>query len=91
MKTRGDCYACLRRLALQAAEFAALNPGTRQKVTAKGLEILEANFSLDEVSIVIAAKIYEAIREITGNTDPLQRIERRGNKSSKGIVSGGSP
>ena len=49
-----------------------MNPGSIQKATAKGLGTLAANFSLDKVSIVIAAKIHEAIREITGNADPYR-------------------
>ena len=78
MKTSRDCYACLRRLALQAAGFAAVNPGSIQKATAKGLGTLAANFSLDKVSIVIAAKIHEAIREITGNADPYRELKDEG-------------
>jgi len=75
MKARPDCYECLQRLVYQAAKMADNNEQIRERATKEGLKVLEDNFSTSEVTIVIAAKIHEVIKEITGNPDPYRAMK----------------
>jgi uncharacterized protein with ATP-grasp and redox domains len=77
MKASHDCYACLKRLAYQAAGLATEDVRVRKKAVEEGLKALEENFSTDKVSIVIATKIHEATMEITGNPDPYKEVKKR--------------
>jgi uncharacterized protein with ATP-grasp and redox domains len=70
MKATKYCYECLRKLACQAAELAANDEPAKARATDEGLKILGDNFSTDSVSIVVATKVHDAIKEITGNPDP---------------------
>jgi uncharacterized protein with ATP-grasp and redox domains len=49
----------------------------RQKAADRGEQVLKDNFSDDEVSIVVATKIHNAIKEITGNPDPYRTLKDR--------------
>ncbi len=75
MKARRDCHECLQRLVYQAAKLADNNEQIRERAIKEGLKILEENFSTNEVTIVIAAKIHEVIKEITGNSDPYRAMK----------------
>jgi uncharacterized protein with ATP-grasp and redox domains len=77
VKASRDCYACLRRLAYQAAELSTEDTRLRKKAVEEGLRALEDNFSTDKVSIVIATRIHNAIRQITGNPDPYEEVKKR--------------
>ncbi len=77
MKASGDCYACLRRLAYQAAGLATEDARLRRKAVEEGLTALEDNFSTDKVSIIIATRIHDAIKQITGNPDPYKEVKKR--------------
>ena len=77
MKASGDCYACLRRLAYQAAGLATEDARLRKKAVEEGLTALEDNFSTDKVSIVIATRIHNVIKQITGNPDPYKEVKKR--------------
>jgi uncharacterized protein with ATP-grasp and redox domains len=70
MKTTQYCYDCLRKLACQAAELGANNEQVKARAIEESLKILHDSFSLDCVSIVIATKMHNLIKEITGNPDP---------------------
>jgi len=65
----------LQKLACQAAELAANDEPAKARAVAESLKILGDNFSLDSVSIVIATKIHDAIKRITGNSDPYRQMK----------------
>jgi len=75
MKASEFCYDCLRKLACQAAELGSTNEQVLNRAKERGLKILHDNFSLDCVSIVVATKIHDAIKEITGNPDPYRPMK----------------
>ncbi len=75
MKASKDCYECLQRLAYQAARLATSHEQVRSKAIEKGLKTLKENFSYDKVSIVIATKIHDTIKEVTQNPDPYRALK----------------
>jgi len=75
MKASKDCYDCLQKLAYQAAELAANDEPTKARAARESLKILGDDFSLGGVSIVIATKIHDAVKEITGNPDPYREMK----------------
>jgi uncharacterized protein with ATP-grasp and redox domains len=75
MKASNVCYDCLQRLAHQAAELATDDEPTKAGALERGLEILGDDFSLDSVSIVVATKIHDAVKKITGNPDPYRQMK----------------
>jgi uncharacterized protein with ATP-grasp and redox domains len=75
MKASKDCYACLQRLAYQAAELATNDESARARAVEKSLKMLDDDFSLDGVTIVVAAKIHDAVKRITGNLDPYREMK----------------
>ncbi|MCD6567645.1 MAG: DUF89 family protein [Dehalococcoidia bacterium] len=77
MKLTPKCYDCLRGLILQAAGLATVETSLKQRAIAEATKILDAEFSYDQISITIAAKIHRVIREITGNTDPYRAMKNK--------------
>ena len=75
MKAAEFCYDCLRKLACQAAELGSAKEQTRARAIEGGLKVLRDNFSLDCVSIVVATKIHNLIKETTGNPDPYRLMK----------------
>jgi len=75
MKASDYCYECLQKLANQAAELATSDEPVKARAIAEGLKILNDDFSLDCVSIVVATKMHNAIKEITGNPDPYRQMK----------------
>jgi damage-control phosphatase, subfamily I len=75
MKASEYCYGCLQKLAYQAAELGAPGEKTRARAVQEGLRILRDNFSIDCVSIVVATRIHNVIKEITGNRDPYRLMK----------------
>jgi len=75
MKASEFCYDCLRKLACQAAELGSAKEQTRARAIEGGLKVLRDNFSLDCVSIVVATKIHNLIKETTGNPDPYRLMK----------------
>jgi uncharacterized protein with ATP-grasp and redox domains len=72
-----ECYECLQRLIHQAATLATDNNLLKQKAIEEALRILDDEFSYDQISIVIATKIHQAIREITHNPDPYRVMKEK--------------
>jgi uncharacterized protein with ATP-grasp and redox domains len=72
MKASQSCYECLKRLVYQAAELATNDEQTKRRAISRGLKILDRNFSVDAVSIVVAAKLHQTIKQITRNPDPYR-------------------
>ncbi|MCJ7653802.1 MAG: ARMT1-like domain-containing protein [Dehalococcoidia bacterium] len=75
MKVSKDCYECLQRLVYQAAELATDDELAKARAAGDGLKILGEDFSLDSVSIVVATKIHDAVKRITGNPDPYREMK----------------
>jgi uncharacterized protein with ATP-grasp and redox domains len=75
MKACKYCHECLQRLAYQAAELAAHNEMAKDRAVAESLKILHDEFSLDCVSIVVAAKMHDVIKKVTGNSDPYRQMK----------------
>jgi uncharacterized protein with ATP-grasp and redox domains len=75
MKASGNCYECLQKLANQAAELATDNEQAKARAIEESLKILQDNFSLDCVSIVVATKLHDAVKGITGNPDPYRQMK----------------
>jgi uncharacterized protein with ATP-grasp and redox domains len=77
MKAVSYCYECLRKLANQAVELATNDGQSKARAIEESLKILQDNFSTDCVSIVVATKLHNAVKEITGNPDPYQQMKDR--------------
>lgn len=77
MKATYQCYPCLKRLVFQAVEMALDrdNDGTREMAIERALRVLDEQFSVERVSIVIATALHQVIRESTGNPDPYRRMK----------------
>ena len=75
MKVSDDCYECLQRLAYQAAGLATNDEQIKARAIEESLEVLKGNFSSDRVSIVIATKIHDVIKEISRNPDPYREMK----------------
>ena len=77
MKATKYCYDCLQKLAFQAAELAANEEKAKARAIEESMKILRRDFSLDCVSIVVATRIHNAIKEITGDPDPYRQMKDR--------------
>jgi uncharacterized protein with ATP-grasp and redox domains len=77
MKLAPDCYGCLRRLIHQAAELATDDVSLKQKAIKEAMKLLDDEFSYSQLSIVIATKIHQVVREVTHNPDPYQAMKER--------------
>lgn len=77
MKASKYCFDCLQKLAFQAAELAANEEKAKARAIEESMKILRRDFSLDCVSIVVATKIHNAIKEITGDPDPYRQMKDR--------------
>jgi hypothetical protein len=75
MKASNYCYECLKKLANQAAELAANDERAKARAIEESLKILHDNFSTDCVSIVVATKLHDTIKKITGNPDPYRQMK----------------
>jgi len=75
MKASKDCYECLERLAYQAAGLATNDEQIRARAIEESLKVLKDEFSSDRVSIVIATRIHDVIKEITQNPDPYREMK----------------
>jgi len=75
MKVSLECYDCLGRLICQAARLATSDEPLRQKAVEKARDVLNQEFSGEQISIAIATKLHKVIREITGNPDPYRIVK----------------
>jgi uncharacterized protein with ATP-grasp and redox domains len=62
---------------MHAAELATDNDDSRRYVEAAGIRMLDEHFSQDQVSIVVATKIHDEIKRVSGNDDPYRVIKDR--------------
>ncbi len=75
MKVSPECYDCLGRLICQASRLATSDELLRQKAMEKARNVLDQEFSGEQISIAIATKLHKVIREITGNPDPYRTVK----------------
>lgn len=75
MKVSPECYACLRRLAQHAVELATEDKKIREKARKAALKLLREEFSSDIVSVELATKIHDTIKEISQNPDPYRKVK----------------
>jgi hypothetical protein len=75
MKMTKDCYACLQRLVCQAAGLATKDEQLRLRTINEGLKVLDENFSLGGISIVVATRVHKVIEEVSGNPDPYREMK----------------
>jgi uncharacterized protein with ATP-grasp and redox domains len=75
LKLYPNCYQCLRKLASHAVLMATDDKLVREKAQEGSLKVLEDEFSYDKVSIVVATKIHNTIKEITKNPDPYRKMK----------------
>jgi uncharacterized protein with ATP-grasp and redox domains len=85
MKLSPSCYDCLTKLIVQAASLATDDQDVRDRAVSEGSKILEENFAFDEVSIVLATKIHDAIKNITHNPDPYYRMKQAEIELARGL------
>jgi uncharacterized protein with ATP-grasp and redox domains len=77
MKLALGCYECLRRLVCQAADMSTDDASLKQRAIEEAMKILNDEFSYSQVSIVIATKIHQIVREVTHNPDPYRAMKER--------------
>jgi uncharacterized protein with ATP-grasp and redox domains len=77
MKLTKDCYECLQRLIYQAVDMATEDENDRKRASEEGLKTLEEHFTYDQVSIVVATKLHDAVKFWTGNPDPYSEMKRK--------------
>jgi uncharacterized protein with ATP-grasp and redox domains len=77
MKLAPGCYECLRGLIYQAADLATDDATLKQRATEEAMKILDNEFSYSQLSIVIATKIHDVVREVTHNPDPYNAMKER--------------
>jgi hypothetical protein len=87
MKVSLECYDCLGRLICQAARLATSDELLRQKAVEKAKDVLNQEFSGEQISIAIATKLHKVIREITGNPDPYRIVKEDEMRVAGGLFS----
>jgi len=75
MKVSPECYDCLGRLICQAGRLATNDELLRQKTVEKATNVLDHEFSSEQISIAIATKLHKIIRDVTGNPDPYRTVK----------------
>lgn len=75
MKVSPECYECLAKLACDAAILASGEKTVQERARSAALGILEREFTPDVVSVDLATKIHDVIKEISQNQDPYRRLK----------------
>ena len=77
MKLAPGCYECLRRLIHQAAELATDDVSLKQRAISEAMKTLDDEFSYSQISVGIATKTHEIVRDVTHNPDPYRAMKER--------------
>jgi len=75
MKVSPECYDCLGRLICQAGRLATNDELLRPRAVEKATNVLDREFSSEQISIAIATKLHKIIRDVTGNPDPYRTVK----------------
>ena len=76
MKAEEVCYSCLKKMTSQAAEMASSDKALQAESLRKGLQVLDRHFSTQELTLTIAKKIHQAVKDASGNPDPYAELKR---------------
>ena len=77
MKLAPGCYECLSRLVHQTAELATDDLSLKQQAINQAMKTLDDEFSYGQLSLGIAAKIHNIVREVTHNPDPYRAMKEK--------------
>lgn len=77
MKVYPECYECLRRLAENTAELASDDRKIIDEARKAALKVLQETFSPDVVSVEVATKIHDIIKDVSDNADPYRCMKDR--------------
>jgi uncharacterized protein with ATP-grasp and redox domains len=77
MKMAPGCYECLHRLIHQAAELATDDASLKQRAISKAMKAFDDEFSYSQMSLGIAARIHNIVRETTQNPDPYRGMKEK--------------
>jgi uncharacterized protein with ATP-grasp and redox domains len=77
VKLAPACYDCLGRLIRQAAELATDDVSLKQRAISQATKTLDDEFSYDQLSLGIAARIHRIVRDVTLNPDPYRAMKER--------------
>jgi uncharacterized protein with ATP-grasp and redox domains len=91
MKALSECYACLSRLAHQAAGLATNDKELKAAAIREGQRIVDDNFSADVLTVEIATKIHRAVKAITANPDPYRAVKDEEIRISRELIGEVSP
>ncbi|MCX6012125.1 MAG: ARMT1-like domain-containing protein, partial [Chloroflexi bacterium] len=91
MKAAIVCYECLKRLVIQASRSATNDPVLCEVAQKAGLVVLDKYFSTNIVTIEIATKIHQAVKDATGNPDPYRTMKDREIALSREWYNSGKP
>jgi uncharacterized protein with ATP-grasp and redox domains len=75
MKLAPGCYECLRRLIHQAAELATDDVSLKQQAISQAMKTLDDEFSYSQLSLGIATRIHNIVRDVTHNPDPYRGMK----------------
>jgi damage-control phosphatase, subfamily I len=75
MKFAQECYSCLGKLIESSVNMATEDRSLRQKALREAMKILDAEFSLEAVSIDVATRIHDRIKLETWNPDPYRQLK----------------
>jgi damage-control phosphatase, subfamily I len=75
MKFAQECYPCLAKLIENSVNMATEDKAVRARALKEAMRILDAEFSLDAVSIDVATPIHDRIKIETGNPDPYRELK----------------
>jgi uncharacterized protein with ATP-grasp and redox domains len=77
MKFARECYSCIASLIEQSVNMATGDRSLREKALKEAMGILDAEFSLDAISIDVATRIHDRIKIETRNPDPYRQLKDR--------------
>jgi uncharacterized protein with ATP-grasp and redox domains len=77
MKMAPGCYECLHRLIHQAAELATDDASLKQRAISEATKAFDDEFSYSQMSLGIAARIHNIVRETTQNPDPYRGMKEK--------------
>jgi uncharacterized protein with ATP-grasp and redox domains len=77
MKLAPECYDCLKRLIWQASNLSTEDTLLQQRAAEEATRILDDEFVYSQLSIVIATKIQNVVKEVTHNPDPYRAMKEK--------------
>ncbi|TKB08026.1 DUF89 domain-containing protein [Desulforhopalus sp. IMCC35007] len=85
MKTSIDCLPCLLRQTLQAVRLCSSSEEMHEQVV-RAVSLQIATMKIDTSPPVIAAKVYDTIRQLTGVDDPYKEKKQESNRLARALM-----